>query len=245
MVEVSPLSIVRAVVPPRIRRWMRRLYGAARFDGAMRRFAADPEAALAPGNGVLAELIWAWGNTGWSAQEEYLRVCITQAINSDGPTLECGSGLSTLLLGVVAQRRGFEHWALEHQREWSVRVRKSLSRYGLHAVRVSTAPLKHYDGFDWYDPPLAQMPSHFALVVCDGPPSGTLGGRYGLVPVMREHLRPGCVILLDDAWREDERAVARRWQAELGATHEVVACKKPYIRMVVTGSLGQPVLKTA
>ncbi len=245
MVEGTALNIVRAVVPPRVRRWLRRLYGARRFDAAMRRFKADPEAALAPGSGVLAELISGWGNPGWSAQEEYLRVCITQALRSNGPTLECGSGLSTLLLGVVAQRRGSEHWALEHEREWSVRVRRNLARYGLSAVRLCTAPLKAYDGFDWYDPPLAQMPSHFAMVVCDGPPSGTAGGRYGLVPVMRERLRAGCVILLDDAWREDERAVARRWDSELGATHEVVSCKKPYIRMVVNGNLGQPVLRTA
>jgi hypothetical protein len=245
MVELSPMSIVRAVVPPRARRWLRRVYGARHFDAAMRRFAADPQAAVAPGSSVLVELITAWGNTGWSAQEEYLRVCITQALNSNGPTLECGSGLSTLLLGVVAQRNGFEHWALEHEREWSVRVHRAVKRYRLSAVRVSTAPLKHYTGFDWYDPPLQEMPAHFAMVVCDGPPTGTLGGRYGLVPVMRERLQPGCVILLDDAWREDERAVARRWQAELDSTHELVACKKPYIRMVVTGSFAPRVLNPA
>ena len=245
MVEVSALSIVRAVLPPRARRWMRRLYGAARFDAAMRRFAADPEAAVAPGSRVLAELISAWGNAGWSAQEEYLRVCITEALSSNGPTLECGSGLSTLLLAVVAQRGGFEHWALEHQREWSVRVQRDLARYGLPAARVSTAALKSYSGFDWYDPPLGRMPSRFALVVCDGPPSGTVGGRYGLVPVMGDRLQPGCVILLDDAWREDERAVARRWDAELGATHELVSCSKPFIRMVVTGHLAQTPLTTA
>jgi hypothetical protein len=245
MTEAFALSIVRAVLPPRARRWLRRLYGAPRFDAAMKRFAADPEAAVAPGSTLLAELIAAWGNPGWSAQEEYLRVCIIQALRSDGPTLECGSGLSTLLLGAVAQRRGFEHWALEHQREWSVRIHRAVARYRLSAVRVSTAALKHYDGFDWYDPPLSEMPSQFAMVVCDGPPSGTVGGRYGLVPVMREYLRPGCVILLDDAWREDERAVARRWDTELGATHELVSCKKPYIRMVVNGRVPQSVLKTA
>jgi hypothetical protein len=224
---------------------MRRIYGARQFDVAMRRFAADPEAAAAPGSGLLADLIAGWGNPGWSAQEEYLRVCVTQALRCNGPTLECGSGLTTLLLGVVAQRSGREHWALEHEREWSVRVRRCVARYGLSAVRVNTAPLKHYAGFDWYDPPLAEMPPQFAMVVCDGPPSGTVGGRYGLVPVMRERLRPGCVILLDDAWREDERAVARRWDSELGATHEVVSCKKPYIRMVVTGRTASSVLKPA
>ena len=143
MAELSPLSIVHAVVPPRARRWMRRVYDAWHFDSAMRRFAADPEAAVAPDSRVLAELIAAWGNPGWSAQEEYLRVCITQALKSNGPTLECGSGLSTLLLGVVANAMGFEHWALEHEREWSAGSMKRGSRTSCRRCAVSTVPLKH------------------------------------------------------------------------------------------------------
>ena len=73
----------------------------------------------------------------------------------------------------------------------------------------------------------------FALVVCDGPPADTVGGRYGLVPIMRDRLAPGCAILLDDAEREHERAIARRWQLELGATHQFVADDKPFIRLIV------------
>jgi hypothetical protein len=77
------------------------------------------------------------------------------------------------------------------------------------------------------------MPGRFALVVCDGPPYDTKGGRYGLVPRMRERLQPGCVILLDDAYREQERAIARRWKAELGASFTILGATKPYIEMVV------------
>jgi hypothetical protein len=214
---------------------LRASYDAWRFKGAMRRFAADPEGALAPGSAVLAELVSAWGNAGWSAHEEYLRSCIGQALQCDGPTLECGSGLSTLLLGVVAERRGFEHWALEHQPVWSARVEKEAVRHGLHRIRLCTVPLRQHGRFAWYDAPLARMPRQFSMVVCDGPPNDTPGGRYGLVPVMRERLATGCVILLDDAERLDEREIARRWEVELGATHELVSCRKPYIRMVVTG----------
>lgn len=220
------------VLPRQTRQWLRRTYDALRFDAAMRRFIADPADALEPGSDLLGELIAAWGNLGWIAQEGYLRECIAHALRSTGPTLECGSGLSTLLLAAVAQRQGREHWALEHLAEWGMKVDRCAVRHRLRSVRLFTAPLKSYSGFAWYDPPLARLPSSFGLVVCDGPPAETLGGRYGLVPIMRGHLAPGCVILLDDAEREQEREIARRWQLELDASYQFVADDKPFIRLI-------------
>jgi hypothetical protein len=77
------------------------------------------------------------------------------------------------------------------------------------------------------------MPGVFDLVICDGPPGTTKGGRYGLVPIMRERLKPGCAILLDDAGREQERAIADRWKTELGASFEICGSSKPYIKMTI------------
>jgi hypothetical protein len=114
-------------------------------------------------------------------------------------------------------------------------VQKYLNRYKLDSVVLYTKPLKDYGDFCWYDAPLESMPDSFSLVVCDGPPGGTKGGRYGLVPIMRERLQPGCVILLDDAGREQELAIARRWEAELGAPFEILGSIKPYIEMTVMG----------
>ena len=199
----------------------------------MRQFIAEPTAALAEDSRLLPELILAWGNSGWIAQEEYLRACMVSAMSSRGPTLDCGSGLSTVLLGVIAQQRGHEHWALEHLSEWRARVDRFLVRYRITAVRLCLAPIKRYGGFEWYKPPLAQLPREFGLVVCDGPPADTLGGRYGLVPVMRHHLAPGCVILLDDASREQERAIAQRWQGQLNSDNQFFDGEKPYMRIVV------------
>jgi len=221
------------VLPSQTRQWLRRAYDALRFDAAMKRFTADPTAALATDSPLLAELISAWGNVGWSAKEGYLRACLAGALSSRGPTLECGSGLSTLLLGVVAQKRNNTHWALEHLSEWSAKVGHHVVRQRVSAVRLHTAPLRPYEGFAWYDPPLTELPRTFGLVVCDGPPADTSGGRYGLVPVMRDHLAPGCMILLDDAGRAEERAIAQRWQAELNAVGQLVGDDKPFIRMVL------------
>lgn len=201
----------------------------------MRQFIAEPTAALAEDSRLLPELILAWGNSGWIAQEEYLRACMVTAMSSRGATLECGSGLSTLLLGVIAQQRGYEHWALEHLSDWRTRVDRFLVRYHITAVRLCLAPMKRYRGFEWYTPPFAELPREFKLVVCDGPPADTFGGRYGLVPVMRHHLAPGCVILLDDASRKQERAIARRWQGHLNSDNQLFDGEKPYMRILVPG----------
>jgi hypothetical protein len=202
----------------------------------MQRFRHAPDAFTQPGNPHMTDLIYGWGNAGWSAKEEYLAQCIAHALEAPGPILECGSGLTTILLGTIATQRGYPHWALEHTPAWATKVQRYLRRYTLDAVVLCVTPLKDYGLFWWYDAPVAALPSDFALVICDGPPYDTQGGRYGLVPRMRERLQPGCVILLDDAERAEERAIARRWAAELGAPFTIRGATKPYIEMVVRSS---------
>lgn len=201
----------------------------------MRRFLRAPDACTQPGNSILTDLIYGWGNAGWSALDEYLAACIGHALTSGGPFLECGSGLTTILVGAIAEKRGIHHWALEHTTEWASKVQSQLKRYKFESVVLCTTPLKDHGDYCWYDAPLELMPTSFSLVVCDGPPGATKGGRYGLVPVMRERLRPGCVIVLDDAGREQELAIARRWEAELDASLELRGSRKAFIEITVGG----------
>ncbi len=199
----------------------------------MTRFLRDPAACSHPGHPVLIDLIYGWGNEAWSAQDEYLAACLQHALTARGPILECGSGLSTILVGAIATKRGRSHWALEHKPEWAAKVQRCLKRYQLDRVVLCTDPLSDHGPYCWYDAPLAAMPDSFSVVICDGPPADTKGGRYGLVPIMQERLGPGCVILLDDAGRDEERAAARRWQAELGAAVQVRGSSKPYFEVTV------------
>jgi len=46
-------------------------------------------------------------------------------------------------------------------------------------------------------------------VICDGPPYWNKGGRFGLGQILRARLATGCVILLDDGAREEERKPGR------------------------------------
>jgi precorrin-6B methylase 2 len=165
---------------------------------------------------VLSSLIYGWGNGSWSAGPLYSRACVKTARSAKGSILECGSGLSTIILGWVASHTGNSVYALEHKEEWGSRVRSYLERYGLDRVTVIDAPLRDYGDFVWYTPPLDAMPDEFSMVVCDGPPGKIKGKRYGLLPIMKDRLSSDVVILLDDAGRTEEREVLEWWDEEQG-----------------------------
>jgi len=200
------------------------------FRRAMKKFLQWPEEYVR--GDALTHLVYGWGNELWSGWSEYLGACVEHALTSSGPILECGSGLSTILVGAVAQRHGVAHWALEHMPEWAAKVRTQLAKYRIDST-VHCGPLKDHGKFLWYDPPMHLIPDSFSLVICDGPPGAVKGGRLGLVPVMRARLGRGCVILLDDAWRQQERQIADEWKTTLGARVELVGQVKPFIRMTL------------
>jgi glycosyltransferase involved in cell wall biosynthesis len=171
-----------------------------------------------PSAELLLELQAGWSNEGYAARTDYLAEVAKIAATTSLPILECGSGLTTILVGLLAGRRGVKTYSLEHTSEWRARIINTLRKLRISQVEVSSTPLRDFDGFSWYDAPMAELPKEFGLVICDGPPGSTLGGRYGLLPVMSERMPPGCVILLDDTERESEVEALRRWSAETQIT---------------------------
>ncbi|MBK8817064.1 MAG: class I SAM-dependent methyltransferase [Methylococcaceae bacterium] len=202
------------------------------FREAMDDFLKAPNACAYPGHPVLLDLIYGWGNEAWSARDEYLAACITYALTTSGSILECGSGLSSILISAVVKQTNQRHWILEHKANWRNQVQGYLDFYGLDSTIVCK-PLKEYGDYCWYDVDTESLPADFSLVLCDGPPRRTKGGRYGLIPCMKEKLKPGCVILLDDANRKDELDIATRWECELHSSFNVQGKVKPYIHMTL------------
>ena len=64
------VKIGKAVLPARLRGVLRAQHRKFVFRRAMRRFLRDPEAAIAPGSTVMADLVYGWGNDFWSALDE-------------------------------------------------------------------------------------------------------------------------------------------------------------------------------
>lgn len=157
----------------------------------------------------------------WSAAPDFLALLV-EHLRRERPAVivECGSGLSTLILARVCALEGRGRvWSLEHEPYCAAQTRAALARYGLTRVaRVIDAPLRRYrlaaGEYDWYD--LGGLPVQaIDLLVVDGPP-GRLGplARYPALPLLRGCLAPGCAIFLDDADRPDEQAIVARWCAE-------------------------------
>lgn len=211
------INQLKRLLPRSVKRAVRRTFERARnkqvFRRAMRQLMALPEG-VKPTRPLLSDLQSGWGNESFAARTDYLEEVAARALAARGPILECGSGLTTILLGWLAGRRGIESWSLEHMPDWHARMSITLQRYNIPNSYVCMAPLREYSGFSWYDPPLIKLPPSFHLVICDGPPGTTLGNRYGLLPVLGSRLQTDSVILLDDANRPAEEAVLNRWSTE-------------------------------
>ena len=179
-----------------------------------------------PSRRMLKRLWIGWGNQDYSGHAEYLEEVIRRAATTIDPVLECGSGLTTILLGLFAGRRGITVWTLEHDSDWHERIAASLRQFDIKGVELVLAPLRSYGEFTWYDAPMDRMPQRFGVVVCDGPPQRTTAGdRYGLVPRMRDRLTGGSVILFDDVQTEGPDPVLARWLQEIRASFKLFSSR--------------------
>jgi hypothetical protein len=161
-----------------------------------------------PAADLLERLRAAWGNQRWSAESPYLAEVARQAAEAEGPIVECGSGLTTLILAAYA-RPGVEVWSLEDNRFFRQRVSKAARAQGITHAHVLHTPIVEYPDFQWYDIP-PYLPDDIALVVCDGPPASGTGGRVGAMYVLASRLGRRFRLLLDDAVQE--RTTLLRWQ---------------------------------
>ena len=216
------LEVFKKIVPRGIREAAKLCAQRSVFEYAFRRIAAIAPNKT-PSRELLDQLRRGWGNHGWSGRAAYLEEVVKWAAITPGPVLECGSGLTTILLGLYAVRRGVSVWTLEHDFDWHKRMSKVLSNRHISGVELSLAPLCDYGSFSWYAPPLTIMPAQFKLVVCDGPPERTTRGkRYGLLPVMGKRLASNSGILLDDLGIELEDNVIDLWAVERFAMTKIL-----------------------
>jgi hypothetical protein len=158
----------------------------------------------------------------WSAAADFLELIVDEVINLKPATiLECGSGVSTLMLAAACRESGKGRiLSLEHQQEYASDLRDIVTSYALQefatiidAPLVGT-PVNGHD-YQWYS--LDNLVEcDIDMMVIDGPP-GRLqkNSRYPALPVMAGRMSPACNIFLDDAARQDEREIVRLWVQEI------------------------------
>lgn len=117
---------------------------------------------------------------------------------AQGDILECGSGLSTLVLGEALKGTEFYVWALENDLEWWKVTSRWLQRYEIGNVNLVYAPIVPDDkNGDWYGYDYAPLPPAFDGVLIDGPWRQT-AEREGVFKHLGERIAHARTWIVDD-----------------------------------------------
>lgn len=122
----------------------------------------------------------------WGALEDVLSMCSLLGKNAQGPIIEAGTGLTSIVLAASTKEKVF---CLEHDPMWAMQVKKMASDAGVDNIDVRMCDIQDR----WYVTP-KDLPSKFALGLNDGPPR-RLGSRMGFF----EHFGSTPEIICDDA----------------------------------------------
>jgi predicted O-methyltransferase YrrM len=154
----------------------------------------------------------------WSAAEDFLLLlsdfCLT---HKPEIIVECSSGTSSLVLARCCQINQCGHiYSLENGEEFVRQTQEQLADFSLSDYcDVQHAPLINYslngEEYEWYDLEKLSV-TEIDLLVIDGPPGFIQKhSRYPALPLLGQRLAEHGVIYLDDAARDDEREIVRRW----------------------------------
>jgi hypothetical protein len=171
---------------------------------------------------VLRPLLDAGGYLPWSTgamrAAGLVVVCNEIVHGARTRVVECGSGVSTVLLARLLRERGAGSIvAVEHDRAWAALVADLLRREKLDDIaRVLYAPL-HGDPLWYASAALDALPAEVDLLVVDGPPAHTTSQQHRRAPALaffEPRLVPGATVVLDDLQRPGEREVLSGWEAQ-------------------------------
>lgn len=161
---------------------------------------------------------------GWAASSDLLALLgeLTLA-RRPAHIVELGSGLSTIFLAELLRRHGKGHiTSVDHEESYAEQTRERLRARGLEdLVTVVCAPIRQQDiggsSYPWYDCEQLAGVNSIDLLLVDGPVgSSARQCRYPAIPVFKSRLSTDAVIVVDDADREDERAMVAAWSTNYG-----------------------------
>ena len=184
----------------------------------------------------------AWSNEGFSADVRYLAETIRLLEKHRGPVLECGTGATTLIAGILGERYGFDTYCLEQDKAWGQLTRRALDYHRIRRVHILDTPLQSYGPYAWYNTTGLQLPKHFGLILCDGPFVDRCRGdaiykswRYGVLPFLHRTDSTFDALLLDDVNDKRARSVLQRWFADWNTRHDVISSEDGECAIVRAG----------
>lgn len=155
--------------------------------------------------------------TGWAAHPVLVSTILECVKENDTHTvLELGSGSSTIITSYYLEALGGDRKliSLDHDAVFMEKTRKQVHIHELeHTASVVHAPLTNKNGTTWYDlSNLSLEEGSVDLLVVDGPPLKTCRkARKPALYELKKYLSDRAIVIMDDAFREDERSIAKDW----------------------------------
>jgi predicted O-methyltransferase YrrM len=181
---------------------------------------------------------------GWAASTDLLgELMRTIAASRPQCVVELGSGLSTLVIAAALRSNGAGRLiSIDADEGYAAQTRDQLLRQGLGEwveLRFAALTEMKCEGIarPWYETRVLADLSQVELLLIDGPPTALRADiRYPSLPFFWGRLAPGAIVLLDDAARPAERAMAAEWQRQFpDATYEYLHLEKGALRIMRSG----------
>lgn len=204
---------IQDIIPSSVRTFLLKIHQNYLWPIELEKFKKTIEKGEDPSKELIKKLVYAWGNQGFSAQIDYLGTCIESLNDSKGLIFECGSGLSTILLGIIAKKQNRKMISFEHIDFWASKIQKELDRNNLENI-IYKRKLKNYGDYEWYNIENIEIDT-IGCCICDAPPAKTKGGRRGFFYIFKDKLVKNSIILVDDMIREDEQKMVKEWSNEM------------------------------
>jgi hypothetical protein len=158
--------------------------------------------------------------------------------------VECGAGLSTLVLTKNAARRCFERtspsvYSLEQDLRIKDAIEKRLEACGLrNRAEVLHTPISERGNYEFDPQKLRERLGSGAIdwLLIDGP-AGPDGCRVSTLPFLAKFCRPGARWYLDDAFRDGELQTLNDWRRLPGIVVEGIY---PIGKGLATGTVNDP-----
>ena len=213
------------------------------FDRAAQQLIAGSNVAAT--ERLAAELFAAWGDPLQPADERFLRSALAEARAADGAILQCGSSLTTLLLGAIcdqSEQSKKQLWCLESDPHWANMTRSWLTEYQIRRAHVIQSQPRLFRTHIWYSLDPDRLAKRYHLVLCDGG-RASVKGAIGTISRIRDRLAPRFVVLIRNVTSADELRELSKWAAARAAACVLVDKAEGFVK-IASREQGLPLPET-
>lgn len=201
-----------------------------RLDRAIRR-ALEPAPGLVDER-VINEVCAAWGSPESYGVDGHVRALLAEVPKAHGHVLQCGAGLTTLLLAIALAHRGVHLWTLESNPQSADSVRSWLAQYQLHQAHVVTARAELGDGGVGYALDVGRIKGPLSLVVCEASAAHP-GNAAWILPRIADRLDCRAVVMVRDVRKREEVDSVAAWCRANDASFFLRGKADRYVKVVL------------